>query len=160
MDLGSSGTLGSDLGGMFKELGSMAIPIIAIIMGISSAMWGAWLNYRRRSDLLQAHHAERMAAIEKGIELPPLPPELLNPASNKDRSGEYSRFRHQRIGLILLLTGVAVSAALWGTHQDSYLWGLVPAAVGIAYLLSSYLEARQLPPPGRSSQDSSNGPHG
>lgn len=154
MDPGSS--LGTDLGATLRELGSMAIPIIAIIMGISSAMWGAWLNYRRRSETLQLYHAERMAAIAKGIELPPLPPELLNPSRDRERGGEYARLRHQRIGLILLLTGLAVSGALWGTHEDGYLWGLVPAAIGVAYLLSSFLEARQrqsLPPPGGSPHD-------
>jgi len=37
-----------------------------------------WLDFRKKRELFQLHHAERMAAIEKGIDLPasndPRPP--------------------------------------------------------------------------------------
>jgi hypothetical protein len=55
---------------------SMVIPIVAIIMGVGIGMLSLLLQFRRKRDMFQLYHAERMAAIEKGIELPPLPPEF------------------------------------------------------------------------------------
>jgi len=49
------------------------IPIVAIVMGLGIGMLKLWLDFRKKRDILQAHHTERMAAIEKGIDLPPLP---------------------------------------------------------------------------------------
>ena len=127
---------------------AFGIPIVSIVLGISFAMLQAWLGYRRRSEALKYYHAERMAAIEKGLELPPLPAGL---TEGEERSrGEPGWVRHRRNGLILLGVGLAVSAALWGAHDRDYLWGLVPAAIGAAFLIASLLEAQEqrLPPPG------------
>ena len=41
------------------------------------------------------------------------------------------------------LIGGAVTAALRGTEHVNYLWGLVPVAVGIANLLSYWIERRR-----------------
>ena len=128
------------------EMAAFAIPIVSIVLGIGFAMVQAWLSYRRRSEALRYYHAERLAAIEKGLELPPPPAGLI-----EDRSpSEPGWVRHRRNGLILLGVGLAVSAALWGTHNRNYLWGLVPAAIGAAFLIASLLEAQEqrLPPPG------------
>jgi Domain of unknown function (DUF6249) len=118
---------------------SMVIPIVAIVMGITSGMVSLYLRFRRKRDMFQLYHLERMAAIEKGIELPPLPPEFF-----QDRRAELGPTQHRRFGLILLFLGIAVFVALWGTHVPAYWWGLAPAAVGVAFLLASALEARDL----------------
>ena len=47
------------------------IPIVAIVFGIGIAMLGVWTDHIRRSQILEHQHRERMAAIEKGITLPP-----------------------------------------------------------------------------------------
>jgi hypothetical protein len=119
---------------------SMVIPMVGIIMGVSLGMLSLYLQYRKKRDLFQLYHTERMTAIEKGIELPPLPPEFFRDS----RWPELTPVRHRRAGLILLFLGIAVSVALWGTGVTAYWWGLVPAAVGLALLLSSVLEARDL----------------
>ena len=106
--------------------------------------------------MLRLYHAERMAAIEKGIELPPLPPELLH-----DRySGGYGSGARRYRGLIMLLVGVAVTLALRQSPGASTQWwrGLVIVAVGLGQLLTAYLERgnASLTPAGRSSQSGGN----
>ena len=118
---------------------SMLIPIVAIIMGVSIGMLSLYLQFVRKREMFQLYHTERMAAIEKGIELPPMPPEFFEGR----RRTELAPVRHRRSGLILLFIGIALTAALWGTGgTPAYLWGLIPAAIGLALLLSSVLEAR------------------
>ena len=119
---------------------TMLIPIVSIIMGVGIGMLSIYLQFRRKRDVFQLHHIERMAAIEKAIELPPLPPEFFQDA----RRFESAPIRHRRSGLILLFLGIAIAVALWGTGVPAYWWGLVPAAVGLALLLSSVLETRDL----------------
>jgi uncharacterized protein DUF6249 len=115
---------------------SLTIPIVAIVFGIGVAMLGMWLDFRKKREMFQLHHAERMAAIEKGVDIPPLPPEFFQGHDKKDRS-PYAYFRR---GVMWLLIGIAATAALWGTHDNDYWWGLVPAAVGVAYLITFLVE--------------------
>jgi peptidoglycan/LPS O-acetylase OafA/YrhL len=119
---------------------SMVIPMIGIIMGVSLGMVSLYLRYRTKRDMFQLYHIERMSAIDKGIELPPLPPEFFRDA----RWPELAPVRHRRAGLVLLFLGIAVTVALWGTGVAAWWWGLVPVAIGLALLLSSVLEARDL----------------
>ena len=53
------------------------IPIVAIVMGIGIGMLAIWSEHRRKAQLLEQNHRERMHAIEKGLELPPLPAGLI-----------------------------------------------------------------------------------
>ena len=119
---------------------SMVIPLVAIIMGVGIGMLSLFLQFRRKRDMFQLYHAERMAAIEKGIELPPLPPEFFQDTGRTAPAP----VRHRRGGLVLLFLGIAVCVALWGTGARAYLWGLTPAAIGLALLVASVLEARDL----------------
>ncbi len=108
------------------------IPIVAIVMGIGIGMLGLWLNHRNKLKMFELHHVERMAAIEKGIELPPLPPEFFQDY----RRGFSEPTRDLRTGLILLLVGFAIFGALYQVAgSDVAWWGLVPASIGAAYLL-------------------------
>jgi len=118
------------------------IPIIAIVMGIGVGMLALVLDYRKKQEMFALHHKERLAAIEKGMEVPPLPPEFF-----VDHRGRRSRHPsdYLRRGLVLLFVGIAVSFALYQNQRDAYLWGLVPAAIGIAQLLFYFLVGRKLP---------------
>jgi hypothetical protein len=118
------------------------IPIIAIVMGIGIGMLSIYFDYRKKQDMFALHHKERMAAIEKGMDVPPLPPEFFN-EGRRCRPRAHGDFL--RRGLVLLFVGAAVSAALYNTQRDAYLWGLVPAAVGIAQLLYYYLARPRTP---------------
>jgi hypothetical protein len=118
------------------------IPIVAIVMGIGIGMLSLYLDYRKKQEIFALHHKERMAAIEKGMEVPPLPPEFFaDPRRNRARGPA----DYLRKGLVWLLVGVAATVALRSTHDSDFLWGLVPVAVGVAYLLFYYLEGRKLP---------------
>jgi hypothetical protein len=116
------------------------IPITAIIMGVGIGMLSVYFDFRKKREMLQAYHAERMAAIEKGIEMPPLPAELLRGGGGRD---EAHPARHRRHGLILLLLGIAVAGAMWADGGRDAWWGGVPAAIGVALLISSALESRE-----------------
>ncbi|MGH8325202.1 MAG: DUF6249 domain-containing protein [Steroidobacteraceae bacterium] len=105
----------------------LSIPIIYII-----------LSYLRRRRTLELHHAERMAAIERGMEIPPLPPDIWGPRNSRSTLLP---------GLIWLLVGLALTAGLYGSNgfgmSGFTVWGLVPTAVGIAYLIHYFVEGRK-----------------
>lgn len=116
-----------------KHVVALFIPIMAIVMGIGTAMLAMWLDYRKKREIFQLHHSERMAAIEKGVDLPALPPEFFADYRRESRAPA----RYLRSGLMWLLVGVAVTVALYETRLSelSWSWGLVPMAVGIANVL-------------------------
>jgi hypothetical protein len=109
------------------------IPVIAIVMGIGIGMLSLYLDYRKKRSMYELHHKERMAAIEKGMDVPPLPPEFFENPRRRLRT----RSDYLRRGLIWLLV------ALYNQERSESLWGLVPTAVGLAYLLFYYLDGRQ-----------------
>lgn len=135
----------------------VSIPIIAIVMGIGIGMLAITLDYKKRSRLLELHHKERLAAIERGIEVPPLPLELLE--GPRIRS-QWAPGASLRTGLVLLFVGLAICVALYynGDGRAWALWGLVPAAVGLAYLLHYYLHERHAAERERSSSGSADSP--
>jgi hypothetical protein len=124
------------------------IPIVAIVMGLGVGMLKVWTDYRKKREILQAHHAERMAAIEKGIDLPPLPPgfygsEQRSPDELPEQfQGRQIGLQHLRSGLIWLLIGGAISLALHAQDPRAALWGAVPAAYGLAKLLFYFIANR------------------
>ena len=105
------------------------IPIIAILAGIAVAIVGMLANHRQRLQRTELRHRERLAAIEKGLELPPDPPDA------DPKAGDDARFlRH---GLVLVAIGVTVTAAMMQIPDKDVPWlfGSIPAGIGIAYLL-------------------------
>lgn len=110
---------------------ALVIPIIAIVMGIGIAMLSMWLDYRKKREIFDLHHKERMAAIEKGMDVPALPQELFQ--SNRGNSSAPGCYL--RSGFIWLLVGLAVMISLRAEEKHGAYFGLIPAAVGLAYLL-------------------------
>ena len=105
------------------------IPIIAIVFGIGLAMLGLWTDHQRRTQKLEHLHRERMAAIEKGIQLPQNPeadrpePKVVNPA------------RMLRSGVLLLSLGLVLYFAIDAAGgREGALFGLIPATLGLANL--------------------------
>jgi hypothetical protein len=121
------------------EMLALMIPILGVVMGIGLAMLGLWFDYRRKKDMFELHHRERMAAIEKGMEVPPLPADFFQ-RSRKRTPGDLLRR-----GLILLFLGAAIIVALSQEVRGHSWWGLIPVAVGLAYLISYFVE-RNRPP--------------
>ena len=115
---------------------AVLIPVVAIIFGVAVAIVSILAAHRQRMQRAELRHRERIAAIEKGLELPIDPPEVgLAPAR---------RPRHLLWGLVLALGGVALTAAFYqmGGGDFPYLYGLIPVAVGIAYVIYYIVEGR------------------
>ena len=109
------------------------IPIIAIVMGIGIGMLAIWSEHKRKAQLLEQNHRERMHAIEKGIELPPLPAGLIGAGHGPATA---SAAKSLRSGIMLTLIGIILYFAIGlASENQAGLFGLIPAAVGIANLV-------------------------
>jgi hypothetical protein len=118
------------------------VPIFGIIFAVglplSIPIVFAVLNYRKRRRLMELHHAERMAAIERGMDLPPLPLALID--------GESRRRRRTSLlpGLVWLFVGLAVLISMRSIAEEEALFGLIPTGVGLAYLIYYFVEGRKI----------------
>lgn len=123
-----------------KHILPLLIPIIAIVMGIGMGMLGFWLDYQKKIRIFELHHKERMLAIERGMEVPALPLELLQ-GSNKPKATLAGSLRW---GLVWLFLGVAIAIGhVFNDRSDTAVWALMPIAVGLALLLYYSIMRRQ-----------------
>lgn len=125
------------------------IPIIAIVMTLGTAMLGMFLHYRKRKEMFALYHQERMAAIEKGIDLPALPEDFFH------ETGGGPQRRHSPHGtllggLVLVFIGLTLYLALHfgGVRTDeggdAGLFALIPAGIGAACLIYYFTVGRKL----------------
>lgn len=123
---------------MTEEMLGIMIPIVAIVFGLSIPIVAMIVDYRKRRRLIELHHAERMAAIERGMELPPMPLDVLGPGRKRPQSSLLP-------GLIWLFVGVGVFLAFgaFADDDDVARFGAIPAGVGVAYLLYYAIEGRK-----------------
>lgn len=133
---------------MNEDVVAVFIPIVAIIMSLSIPIVFAIVDYRRRRDIVEANHRERMAAIERGMELPALPESFYQSIKPARRSS------YLLPGLIWLFIGIGLYVALGAVAGDDVKYfALIPAGVGLAFLIYHFVEGRkvplahQLPPP-------------
>jgi hypothetical protein len=112
------------------------IPVIAIVLGVGAAIVQIIANHRQRLQRAEHRHRERLAALDKGLELPADPVEpVVDP---RHRPRDLLR------GLVLLLVGaVLVPALMRNGDADVALFGLLPAAVGLAYVIYYVVERRR-----------------
>ena len=114
------------------------IPIVAIVMGIGIGMLSIWSEHKRKAQLLEQNHRERMHAIEKGIELPPLPPNLVGMSNGPSTA---SAAKSLRSGIMLVLVGIILFFAIGvAGGNEGALFGLIPAAVGVANLVYAAIQ--------------------
>ena len=131
---------------MNEEVVAVFIPIVAIFMSLLIPIVYAVVDYKRRRDIVEANHKERLAAIERGMELPPLPESFYQSIKPARRSS------YLLPGLVWLFVGVGIFMALGAiAGEDVRYLGLVPAGVGLAYLIYYFVEGRKLPPAGEGS---------
>jgi hypothetical protein len=118
------------------------IPLFGIVFGlgfpISIPIVWIVLNYRKRRRLMELHHAERMAAIERGMDLPPLPIELIDGGSPRRRRTSLLP------GLVWFFIGlgVLIGTLMMGDDDIPLFGGLVPLGIGLAYLIYYFVEGR------------------
>ena len=119
---------------MISEL----VPIVAITFGISFVPAIVWiiLSYRKRRRFMDLHHAERMAAIERGMDIPPLPLELID--------GKSSRARRTSLlpGLVWFFVGLALLGGRMTDGDIPFIASLIPLGVGLAYLIYYFIEGK------------------
>jgi len=124
------------------------IPIIAIVMTLGSGMLAMYLHYRKRKDMFALYHQERMAAIEKGIDLPALPDDFFRETERQPR--RHSSHGTLLGGLILVFIGLTLYLALHysGVRTDeggdAGLFALIPAGIGAACLIYYFAVGRKL----------------
>src|SRR5262245_53444466 len=112
------------------------IPIVAIVLGIGIGMLSIWTDHKRKAQLLEQFHKERLAALEKGVSMPELDKRLMQ-LDEREPANSAKAFRN---GVMLLLIGVILYFAL-----DSLvgirvsLFGWIPAAIGVANLMYGVL---------------------
>jgi len=114
---------------------ALLIPIIAITLTMTVAVVFIIAWYRRSTTELDQRHKERMAAIDKGLDLPlePVRPMSVPP-----------RHRYLLRGLIWLGVGLAVvfgARAALDVEASSFGW--IPVAIGAAYLIFYVVEGRK-----------------
>jgi hypothetical protein len=119
---------------MSPQILGIMVPIIAIVMGVGTAIIAILAGHRQRMQRNELRHRERLAAIEKGLEIPPDPVES-EPVGRRPR--------YLLRGLCCLFFGATLTAAMWQVSSDvPYLFGLIPAAIGAGYLLFYFIEGR------------------
>jgi len=94
-----------------------------------------WLRHQRRTLI----HRERLAAIEKGIELPPLEQEVKRSAWNVQRTLLLAGLIWTSIGVCILVTLSAIIASPANAKLEvapGIQWiGLGPIAIGLSHLV-------------------------
>ena len=126
---------------MDEDVVALFIPITAIFMSLLIPIVFAITDYKRRRDIVEANHKERLAAIERGMEIPPLPESFYQSMKPARRSS------YLLPGLIWLFVGIGLFVALGAVAGDDVRYfGLIPAGVGLAFLIYYVVEGRKLPP--------------
>jgi hypothetical protein len=120
---------------------AVLIPLVAIVMSLAIPIVAIIAELAKRRKFYELHHKERLAAIEKGVELPPLPAEFLG-------SKPKGRPRYLLRGLIWLFVGLGLLIALSGITRSeaekSWLLGFIPTGVGLAYLIYYFVEGKRV----------------
>ena len=125
---------------MGPEIIGVFIPIVAIVMGIGIGMLSIWTEHKRKAQLLEQYHKERIAALEKGLPLPELDRRLVA----LDETEPPTAAKAYRNGIMMFLIGVVLFFALDNLLGDRLsLFGLIPAAVGVANLVYGVLLQRK-----------------
>jgi uncharacterized protein DUF6249 len=131
--------------GDFVPIVALSIPIVAIVGGITAGI----IRTLGRQRLIELAQRERIAAIERGIDpakLAPLPAMALDDEPETWNVSPYDRDRRRAQGLMVggivtIAVGLGLMAFLnfMEEHGNAWAVGIIPTAVGIALLLSSFL---------------------
>jgi len=122
---------------MEEGIVALFIPLFGIVFGILVAIVVIVTQHRQKIQRAELRHKERLAAIEKGLELPP-------DAGDPEDAGKRSRSGSLRSGLIGLGIGIVLYFAIGKVaDEDVALFGLIPAAIGLANLIFYFIEGRK-----------------
>ena len=126
-----------------SEIGVL-IPLVAVFMGIGLAIVSVITQHRARVQALEQRHRERMAAIEKGIELPS---DLASDAGEDAGRGKKPASRFLLQGLVCLGIGIALLiSSVTIMPAELQLPGSILAAIGAALIIFYLVIGRSTPP--------------
>jgi hypothetical protein len=113
------------------------IPIVAITLGIGIGCLAIWSEHKRKLELIDRLHRERMLALEKGVEPPALPPGMVGDLAAKPKLvPRYLWPKAMRNGLALLFGGIVL---FFGVDRaggsEGAVFMLIPAVLGLANLI-------------------------
>lgn len=126
----------------FLDISPITIPVVAIVMSMAIPIVAIIADSKKKRAIFELHHRERLAAIDKGMEVPPLPPELFD-----GRSGLRPPKSYLLRGLIWSAVGIGILVGTRDLLDEAYRLGLIPLLVGIAYLIYHFVEGRKLVDP-------------
>ncbi len=131
--------------GDFVPIVALSIPIVAIIGGITAGI----IRTLGRQRLIELAQRERIAAIERGVDpskLAPLPIAALDDEPETWNMSQFDRDRRLAQGMMIggivtFAVGLSLMAFLnfVADHGNAWAVGIIPATVGVALLLSSFL---------------------
>jgi hypothetical protein len=134
------------------------IPIVAIVFGIGIGALAIWSDHKRKAQLLEQIHKERMLALEKGVDPPPVAPGLVGfvEGAKPLKPNRYPMdpalfwIHALRGGVALLILGIVLYFALVAVGAgDAALFGLIPSGFGVANLIYAIVlrqHGRERPP--------------
>ncbi len=127
---------------MSPDVIAVSIPVFGILGGVAVAIVSLLNSHRLRLQRADLRHRERLAMIDKGLELPTDTPD------SDARATDESKFLRQ--GLVLLGVGATITIGMMQIPNNDvpYLFGLVPCAIGAAYLLYYFIHGRNVGRPG------------
>ena len=137
-------------------IGAM-IPIVAITFGIGIGCLAIWSEHKRKLELIDRLHRERMLALEKGVEPPALPPGMVSDLAQKSRPPKpvprYLGPNAMRNGLALFFVGIVMFFAVdRAGGAEGAMFMLVIAVIGLANLIYAgvlWQQEKNEPPPPR-----------
>ena len=125
---------------MSEDVVAVFIPIIAIVMSLLIPIVYAIVDYRRRKDIVEAHHESAW------------PPSSGAPTFRRCPSRSTTRWQRNRrprtllTGMIWFFVGIGLFIALGKVAGDDVKYfGLIPAGVGLAFLIYYAIEGRKEP---------------
>ena len=117
---------------MFTPDQGIFMVIIAIVGYVA---WREWLRHKRREFI----HKERLAALEKGVELQPLDQEIKRSSWNVQRTLLLAGLVWVSIGVSVFVTLNAIISSPANKAADvpqGAQWiGIAPAAIGLSHLI-------------------------
>jgi Domain of unknown function (DUF6249) len=114
-----------------SEITAVAIVGMLVSFGLPVLIVALALNYKSKRDRMIHETIAKLA--EKGL---PVPPALLS------REEQSSGYRDLRAGMVLVAVGVALMIFFGQVSKSSWAIGLIPGLIGVAYLVSWYVDRR------------------
>jgi hypothetical protein len=119
---------------------AVSIPVVAIVSGAVVGTVSIWSEHKRKAQLLEQVHRERMLALEKGVEPPAIAAGLVGFLNDKPPKPPVSPRtlwpKAMRNGLVLLFGGAVLYFAIdHAGGEPGAPFALIPAAIGVANLI-------------------------